>query len=661
MIRTSVILWLILLAQSVIAQIDDGFDWIALMRAQGIASDEQIETLAKAINAYSLGDEEALHQVWMSDDELTANLAFAAYLSELSTDDALAKINDLNPTEAQLDVGQIAGLISNSMEGAYYVVNRPGSFDPEISNLLLLILTGEHHTTPEAWSQWIAAHPEGFDWSAINDPVLLRARLQEQQNRAMRNALSDFEEQDETGITQTITASMGSLFEGLEQNRQAALEAKDSPLLDRANRHYYFGELSEAEKAYLTVIEEDPNNVFAIWMRGCVLFEMENYPEAEAMFTMAAAQEPDSDSAAFMRNLSRRRNMNPAEPLQRAAWSQLLETPTHESFGMMGNGDPFIARLQGERALYKPGIYHLSAEELLAKAAATNDPKLALGYTMMTPNEGKDERVALLAERFPKSPSVQQANLTYTGIQESDPEIILPLIEQCLAIDPNNQALILQKIATLGAEEPLIPEELRIADIDYYYYEKPPLNEAQLKAMIQFAVATEYLSNQQNLRQCIDLAAKEMNHRHIADHTGFTRHVSDFRTTGKLNDQIDLSARIAIHQKNDELLATILTFLNALLLAQEPRATQMTERMMVEMVRLRIRTIEIEREGTPDNDKTDPEFKKFLEQTRRFGDLGISQSMLYYVPIPSLNQIMQSYRRDTESYHQQYDAFLAEQ
>ncbi|WP_309398552.1 hypothetical protein [Cerasicoccus maritimus] len=412
-------------------------DWLENFGFEELFNDEQFEALDAAIDSFDEDEDVApLKALWQSGDDVIPNLAFAYYLCSLEYEDAAQYMSSLNKHEQTLELGKLAGMLSHDTAGASYILSNTDQFDDQLTNAMLSLLTGETYSTPEAWKHWLEAHPNGFDWDAMEDPVVLRARVQKLEQQPMRNFLSSLPKDDPTGLADTFNNTFTQLFEGIEDNRQAALEANESAQLDAANRSFFLGQYAEAEQAYLHILDQDSNDAFAAFLRGCALFEMGDYAEAKLMFNLAAMLEPSSPAATYLHALAQRRLDAPEESMQHAAWAQLLATPTPDSFGLTGNGDPFIARLQGERMLFKPGIYHLPVDELLAKAAATDNPDLALGYVMLTPAEVKAVHIQKLAERFPEAIAIQQAALAYKLNSDKDPAVVLPLIQNASSLIP---------------------------------------------------------------------------------------------------------------------------------------------------------------------------------------------------------------------------------
>lgn len=352
----------------------------------------------------------------------------------------------------------------------------------------------------------------------------------------------------------------------------------------------------------------------------------------------------------------------PDQPLREAAWAQLLAAPTPSSFGLLGDGDPLIARLQGDRLLFRPGIYHRSTAELLQRAKATDDPELALGYTLLTPDEGKYLRLRALAERFPESPSVRLIQLGYALKFEPDPVKILTLIERCRRLSPENRFVLLLEIGYLGRELELLPEALQHDELDWCLYEYPPLSDAQLALIQRFQDLREYQSIEMCANAAVRDALTKMNHAFRPDGNEFIHGVTDFTSTRLVAKQSLLSAHIGVARGDYDRVSMLSRFLeawSASILSSQPRTMirQMMARMLGNSAR-DIRDAWCQRQGkatTPEGD--DP----LIDMARRSADLIEKQRMLYAVPIPSINAIIDERETPMQAYQRDYDAFLAKQ
>ncbi|WP_309380662.1 tetratricopeptide repeat protein [Cerasicoccus frondis] len=659
MIRKAAFWAILFVGQWLLADQKD-VDWIALLRQQSNLSAEQIDQLSRAIDA-SAEDEDALRKLWMGNDLELANVAFAAHLATQESDIAIKFMDTLNEREAELKLGQVAGLLAHDNVGALYLLEKPDTFDPTLVNTLLTLLTGETYSTADAWKGWLEAYPEGFNWEVFGDPVTLRARSQSIETKAIFDALKSLPVDKVTGVNEIFQNTVGPILQGTEANRQAALNAVSSSELEQAHRLFYYGELAAAEKAYMKILEEDPNNAYAAYLRGCILFQLHDYHEAQLMLYLASALEPTSASAHFLHTLTKRRIAQPEESLQNAVWSQFLLTPTPPTFGLTGNGDPFISRLQGERSLFEPGIYHLPTHELLTKAAATKDPELALGYTLMTPLDGKLARIQALAQRFPSDSAIQQALLAYSQIGVHDAATILPLIDRCRELDPQNRALIVLEMAWRGWDDTLLPEVLWEDAIDYREYENPPLNPDQWQLVPQFQHASYYLDIREKLAQCIQKAWQEMHHPLAGDTNHFLLRTSNYLQMRQLQKQIMLSARIAVARRDKPRVKALIQFLQTWAQSMQKAKTNLTSELHSRLLTHKSLQLANLWHGRDENEGVEEESRRLASENRRYLELAEPQLLIYFVPVPDLNSIFVQQSQDEETFFTDYEAFLMNQ
>lgn len=629
------------------------------IRNFGVLNDTQSERFTEAVWLYMEEDDlSALEALWNGDDENLANFAFMAYLADLWPDEAIERVQNLSEQEAQLQLGICIGLVSNSNQGIEYLIQNPDKFDAKFSSAALQTITGEPEQSPEEWKHWWDENGDDFEptLDELSDSSIMRALIQRKQQEPIQAIVDEME-----GSMPEAAALIGGIFDAMENNRQASIAADSNSAIEEADRLFYFGEIALADKSYEEIIASDPSDIYSQYMYASCLFELGQYGDSAKIFEEIADQYPAIESAKYLALLSRRRIDHPDESLKHAAWSTLLEFEFSEDFDFMGSSDPILSRLHGDRMISKPGVYHRSISELMDRANESKDSETALGYVLLTPQEGKLERIIEVSNRFPDSTIFAEAELLSKANQSRDTVVILPLIEKCRNNDPTNTYYMQHQAAWMGFDLELLPEELWETGVDPYNYEYPPLSDAQIKLIREVLKHERYLSPITHMIGARDRALKEMGHPFGYDALFMLNRMGDYYAESKLTSQINLSAQIAIQQENYELAMELADCLDHLRALKRPHMVTFLDRLKLSVYRRFAESFRRRTEAKKKGIEYTEEEKRSSEMDfiLKYNEMILSQMVLDLVPIPSLKNVVNEASIDPDKFVKEYEEFLS--
>ncbi len=178
--------------------------------------------------------------------------------------------------------------------------------------------------------------------------------------------------------------------------------------------------------------------------------------------------------------------------------------------------------------------------------------------------------------------------------------------------------------------------------------------------MPKFIETQQFTSNKHTLERCIRLALAQLHNRTNQDIGVFTRPISEFLATRHLLDQINLSSEIALLKQDPNRINLLISFYQHWAELFDQRAdTKITDRILVQVFKNYAREIHRKQKGLPEEkENNDPEYLTFRKNMRRFGDIGMEQVLLNYLPVPCLNQIVNRASYQTEAFLADYDLFL---
>ncbi|MGJ8641336.1 MAG: hypothetical protein ACSHYA_18245 [Opitutaceae bacterium] len=540
--------------------------------------DADVDRLLEALYAYGeAGDRSHFETLWTSEDAALRIVSMTAYLVMLELEDLGTEAEALMRAYSGNEAGIVSGLIGHSPEGVDYLLRN---YDTYTSDELSMLLEAFLESSAESQAEWLTlweSRREDYDAlvSGLQDPVVRRNLSLKANFRALSDVTEDFSEE------LPAIEMIGDVLSSMDDARELAMSEERSVAVIQGDRHFFFSEYEQAVVSYRLALDENPEDVYALYLMGCALFELGKYHVASKSFDQVKALNAEIVSAEFMSRLSVRRSEYSDESLLTAAWLLVDQTNISERIGMMGANDPILQRLLGDQMLGKSGIYQISDSELLELAAAeVNNPRLQAGLVLMTSRECKERRLNELSMTYSENLQLQKAVLSFSQVaQQSDGDgLVLEILRNCREVDPKNRYLLDVEVAWLGDGIEPLAEDHFPDDWPEYKTDVAPISEQQLALIRKSSGLNLYMSVSGELRQCGRLAMQHLSTAfRILDESRYKG--SDFYKFRDLFDQLQLSAELALEKKEFGFAEELLGYMDRVVADMLEAASSLIEQM----------------------------------------------------------------------------------